>query len=71
MKNIALAEATDSRVVWQRLTDAIVADDDQAAADAKHEVCILLDMFIIITYNYVYTTDLLQLCMHVSCVTIT
>lgn len=38
MRNIAVAEATDSRIVWQRLTDAIVADNNHAAADAKHEV---------------------------------
>ncbi len=38
MRNIACTEPTDSRVVWQQLTDAIMADDDQAAADAKHEV---------------------------------
>ncbi|XP_064392295.1 oxysterol-binding protein-related protein 9-like [Halichondria panicea] len=38
MRNIAVTEPTDSRLVWQNLTEAILADDDQAAADAKHEV---------------------------------
>ncbi len=36
---MAVTEPTDSRLVWQHLTEAILADDDQAAADAKHEVC--------------------------------
>lgn len=38
-KKLAAAEPTDSRVVWQHVTDAILREDEQGAADAKHEVC--------------------------------
>ena len=37
-KKLPAAEPTDSRVVWQHVTDAILREDEQGAADAKHEV---------------------------------
>lgn len=38
-KKLDVAEPTDSRVVWQHVTEAILRDDEQAAADNKHKVC--------------------------------
>ena len=38
MKKLSCTDPTDSRLVWKDLTEAILADNDQAAGEAKHQV---------------------------------
>ena len=47
-KTLSTLESSDSRVIWQHVTEAIRTNNAEAAADAKHQV---IDLHVIRTHT--------------------